>query len=150
MFVVAAFIFAYVILLVLQCRYVSLLYAGSDHSDFKSRPLKAYWDLFPSYEYSCINGEAFMFGASIANTITDLMTTIIPVTLIATLHLPTRQRIAVMAIFGLGVLVNIAGAFRTFYVHRSMQVTNLDTTWVGWPTCISAIIEIGLGLVCVL
>jgi hypothetical protein len=94
-----------------------------------------------------MDGEGFILGASIANTITDLMTTMIPVTLIATLHLPTRQRIAIMAIFGLGVLVNVTGALRTFYVHRSMLVTNRDTTWVGWPTCISAIVEIGLGLV---
>jgi hypothetical protein len=88
-----------------------------------------------------------MFSASIGNTLTDFLTTIIPVSLIARLHLPPRQRVAVISIFGLGILVNIAGAFRTYYSHRSMQVTNLDSTWVGWPTDISAIIEIGLGLV---
>jgi hypothetical protein len=94
-----------------------------------------------------MDGKTFILAASIANTLTDFLTTMIPVSLIARLHLPPRQRIAVMSIFGLGILVNIAGAFRTFYVHRTMLVTNLDNTWVGWPTDVSSVIEIGLGLV---
>jgi hypothetical protein len=131
MFIVGGFLVAYEIIELVQCR-----------------PLAALWDLVPTYPYRCIEGTTFILGASIANTITDLLATLIPMSLIATLHLPTRQRIAVISIFGLGVLVNIAGAFRTYYVHRSLSVTNLDVTWVGWPTDMSAIIEIGLGLVC--
>ena len=49
-----------------------------------------------------------------------------------------------MGLFALGATVNIAGALRTYYMHTSMLVKDLDRSWVGWPTCISAIVEIGL------
>ncbi|KAL1969780.1 hypothetical protein VTN77DRAFT_7289 [Rasamsonia byssochlamydoides] len=111
------------------------------------RPMKAYWDLMPTYPYHCINGEAFILSASIMNTITDLLTTLIPISLVWRVKLPKRQRIAVISIFGLGILVNVAGAFRTFYVHRTMVAKDHDSTWVGWPTCITASVEIGLGLI---
>lgn len=55
-----------------------------------------------------------------------------------------------MGLFALGATVNIAGALRTYYMHTSMLVKDLDRSWVGWPTCISAIVEIGLGVVCYL
>lgn len=103
----------------------------------------------PTYPYVCkINSYLLTFAGSIANTITDFLTTLIPVTLIGKLNVPYRQRIAIMALFALGVTVNIAGALRTYYMHKSMLVKNLDHTWVGWPTCVSAIVEIGLGVVC--
>ncbi|KAH8705852.1 hypothetical protein BGW36DRAFT_457224 [Talaromyces proteolyticus] len=131
MSIIVAFGVTYIILLLVQCR-----------------PLKALFDILPQYPHTCsVDSHMLTYGASIANTITDLLTTLIPVTLVATLHLPYRQRIAVMTIFLLGVFVNVAGAFRTYYVHRSMVITNLDRSWVGWPTCISAIVEIGLGLI---
>ena len=69
--------------------------------------------------------------------------------LIWNLKLPARQRIAVMSIFGLGIVVNIAGAIRTAYVYESMIAT-YDATWMGWPILLSAAIEINLGLVCIL
>lgn len=111
--------------------------------------MKALFDLVPTYHYVCtINSYLLTYAASIANTITDFLTTLIPVTLIGKLHLPYRQRIVIMALFALGATVNIAGALRTYYMHTSMLVKDLDRSWVGWPTCIAAIVEIGLGVVC--
>lgn len=69
--------------------------------------------------------------------------------LIWNLKLPARQRIAVMSIFGLGIVVNVAGAIRTAYVYESMIAT-YDATWMGWPILLSAAIEINLGLVRIL
>lgn len=77
------------------------------------------------------------------------MCTVIPMPLIWNLKLPARQRIAVMSIFGLGIVVNVAGAIRTAYVYESMIAT-YDATWMGWPILLSAAIEINLGLVCIL
>lgn len=110
--------------------------------------MKALFDLVPTYHYVCtINSYLLTYAASIANTITDFLTTLIPVTLIGKLHLPYRQRIVIMGLFALGATVNIAGALRTYYMHTSMLVKDLDRSWVGWPTCITAIVEIGLGVV---
>lgn len=66
--------------------------------------------------------------------------------LIWSLNLPTRQRLAVISIFALGIVVNVAGSVRTVYAWKS-QLTTYDQTWEGWPVLIAASVEINLGLV---
>lgn len=90
-----------------------------------------------------------MFAASVINIFTDFLATVIPMPLIWSLKLPTRQRIAVISIFGLGIFVNVAGCCRTVYVYKSM-IASYDSTWLGWPVLLSAGVEINLGLVCLL
>ncbi|GAB1197464.1 hypothetical protein APSETT444_006758 [Aspergillus pseudonomiae] len=46
--------------------------------------------------------------------------------LIWNLKLPARQRIAVMSIFSLGIVVNVAGTVRTVYVYKSMIASQLE------------------------
>ncbi|KAE8358075.1 hypothetical protein BDV27DRAFT_163926 [Aspergillus caelatus] len=111
------------------------------------RPLKAYWDLNPTYPYTCIDGRAFIFSVSIINIVTDLLCTLIPMTLIWKLQMKTRQKIAVGYLFGLGVLINIAGSLRTYYYCQSIKSPLGDSTWLGFPTFICSSIEIGLGLI---
>lgn len=112
-----------------------------------SRPMKAIWDLNPQYPHTCINDGAAVFAASVVNVCNDLLCTLAPMPLVWNLKLPVRQRLAVMSIFGLGVLVNVAGAVRTAYVYESMLAT-YDMTWMGWPILLSGTIEINLGLIC--
>lgn len=89
---------------------------------------------------------AIVFSASVINIFTDLLVTALPMPLIWSLNLPARQRLAVISIFGLGVVVNVAGCVRTVYVWKSM-VTGYDGTWLGWPGLITAAVELSLGLV---
>lgn len=110
------------------------------------RPIKAYWDLEPQYPHTCLNDGAIVFSASTINIFTDVLTTILPMPLIWKLKLPARQRLAVMGIFGLGIIVDVAGAIRTYYVWKSM-IASYDTTWKGWPVLLAATVEINLGLV---
>ncbi|RDW78748.1 uncharacterized protein DSM5745_05600 [Aspergillus mulundensis] len=116
-------------------------------SIFQCRPIKAYWDLEPQYPHTCLDDGAIVFSASTINIFTDVVTTILPMPLIWKLKLPTRQRLAVMGIFGLGIIVDVAGAIRTYYVWRSM-IASYDTTWEGWPVLLAATVEINLGLIC--
>lgn len=111
------------------------------------RPIKAYWEVEPKYHYKCMNDPAIVFSASVINIFTDFVATAIPMPLIWSLKLPARQRLAVISIFGLGIIVNVAGSVRTVYVWKSM-VASYDITWVGWPVLIAAAVEISLGLVC--
>lgn len=110
------------------------------------RPIKAYWDVSPTYPHKCLNGGSLVFAASVINIFTDFLVTALPMPLIWSLKLPARQRLAVISIFGLGIIVNVAGSVRTVYVWKSM-VVGYDTTWVGWPVLIAAAVEINLGLV---
>lgn len=66
--------------------------------------------------------------------------------LIWSLDLPTLHRLAVISIFAVGVIVNVAGTVRTVYVWECMVVT-YDATWMGWPILIASTVEISLGLV---
>lgn len=89
---------------------------------------------------------AIVFSASVINIFTDLLVTALPMPLIWSLKLPARQRLAVISIFALGIVVNVAGCVRTVYAWKSMM-TGYDGTWVGWPGLITAAVELSLGLV---
>ncbi|RJE22605.1 integral membrane protein [Aspergillus sclerotialis] len=114
---------------------------------FQCSPVKAYWEVNPKYPHSCMNGGAIVFAASVVNIFTDFLATVLPMPLIWSLKLPTRQRLAVISIFGLGILVNVAGTCRTVYVYKSM-LDSYDQTWMGWPVLVSAAVEINIGLIC--
>ncbi|KAJ5689103.1 hypothetical protein N7462_003495 [Penicillium macrosclerotiorum] len=116
-------------------------------SIFQCSPVKAYWDVEPTYPNKCMDNGAIVFSASVINIFTDFMVTALPMPLIWSLKLPARQRLAVISIFALGIVVNVAGSVRTVYVWKSM-VVGYDTTWVGWPVLIAASVEINLGLIC--
>jgi hypothetical protein len=110
------------------------------------RPIRAYWEISPTGQYHCMNDGAIVFSASVINIFTDFLVTALPMPLIWSLKLPARQRLAVISIFALGVVVNVAGSVRTVYVWKSM-VVGYDSTWLGWPVLIAAVVEISLGLV---
>ncbi|KAL4807780.1 hypothetical protein BDV18DRAFT_107973 [Aspergillus unguis] len=116
-------------------------------SIFQCLPIHAYWDIEPQYPHHCLNDGAIVFSASTINIFTDVITTILPMPLIWKLKMPTRQRIAVMCIFGLGIIVDVAGAVRTYYVWQSL-IVSYDETWEGWPVLLAATVEINLGLLC--
>lgn len=86
-------------------------------------------------------------GASVINVFTDFMTTVVPMPLIWKLNLPRRQRLAVIGIFGIGIVVTIASSVRTYYAWLD-SFGSYDSSWWGWATSLSASIEINLGLVC--
>ncbi|KAJ5398794.1 hypothetical protein N7465_009283 [Penicillium sp. CMV-2018d] len=115
-------------------------------SIFQCSPIRAYWEV-NTESYHCMNDGAIVFSASVVNIFTDLLVTALPMPLIWSLKLPARQRLAVISIFGLGVVVNVAGCVRTVYVWKSMM-TGYDGTWVGWPGLITAAVELSLGLIC--
>ncbi|EED18206.1 integral membrane protein [Talaromyces stipitatus ATCC 10500] len=114
---------------------------------FTCIPLKASFDLLPDYPYHCIDGNAVVIAASVINVCTDFMTTVVPMPLIWKLQLPRRQRLAVIAIFGIGITVTIASSVRTYYAWMN-TFGSYDATWYGWATGLSASVEINMGLIC--
>ncbi|KAJ5663398.1 hypothetical protein N7507_004129 [Penicillium longicatenatum] len=116
-------------------------------SIFQCSPVQAYWEVAPTYPHKCMNDGDIVFSASVINIFTDFLVTTLPMPLIWSLKLPARQRLAVISIFGLGVVVNVAGSVRTVYVWKS-QKASYDQTWQGWPILVAAVVEISLGLIC--
>jgi hypothetical protein len=66
-----------------------------------------------------MNSGDILFAASVINIFTDFLVTALPMPLIWSLKLPARQRLAVISIFGLGIIVNVAGSFRTYFVWQA-------------------------------
>jgi hypothetical protein len=60
--------------------------------------------------------------------------------------MPVRQRFAVAILFGLGIIVSVAGVVRTWFIYRSL-FNEYDQTWYAYPLWIAAAIEIDLGVV---
>jgi hypothetical protein len=57
-----------------------------------------------------------------------------------------RERLAVAALFGMGLIVTAAGIVRTWFIYRSL-FNEYDQTWYSYPLWIAAAIEIDLGVV---
>jgi hypothetical protein len=57
-----------------------------------------------------------------------------------------RERMAVAALFGMGLIVTAAGIVRTWYIYRSL-FNEWDQTWYAYPLWIAAAVEIDLGVV---
>jgi hypothetical protein len=60
--------------------------------------------------------------------------------------MPRSQRFGVAVLFGLGIIVSVAGVVRTWFIYRSL-FGEYDQTWYAYPLWIAAAIEIDLGVV---
>lgn len=107
-------------------------------------PLKAAWDLNPTYHYTCFNTEYFFLFSGIINTVTDFLCTILPAAIVLKVEMPVRKRIAVASIFFIGIFVNIASVLRIYYfaiAHISGDY------WNAYPAAVAGNFEVGLGAV---
>ncbi|KAK5267249.1 hypothetical protein LTR99_006436 [Exophiala xenobiotica] len=110
-------------------------------------PLRAFWHNTSPNE-QCMDFIAYwMFSASF-NTITALVVWVIPVPVIRTLHLPTRQKRWLMLVFLLGFLTCLAAGLRIWVLHITLERTrtnlapyvSLVATWTS--------LEINIGIIC--
>jgi hypothetical protein len=82
----------------------------------------------------------------ITNIINDLFVYILPMPMLWRIQLPKKQRIGLIALFGVGSLVNIAGGLRLYY---SIIVNNSrDGTWTGFQLWTWEAVEVDLGITC--
>ncbi|KAH9868670.1 hypothetical protein J1614_007742 [Plenodomus biglobosus] len=109
-------------------------------------PVKNYWTLTAPAN-SCMDEGYVTLVCGILNCVADFATTITPIPLVMGLHMPRRQRIAVAILFGLGIIVTVAGVVRTWYIYASL-IKSYDQTWYAYPLWIAAAVEIDLGVIC--
>ncbi|CAI6336000.1 unnamed protein product [Periconia digitata] len=113
---------------------------------FQCIPVSNYW-MFAAPKGSCMDEGKATLCIGIINCVADFTCTILPIPLVARLQMPRRQRIAVIVLFGLGFIVTIAGAVRTWYIYMSL-ILEYDQTWYAYPLWIAAAVEIDLGVIC--
>ncbi|KAL6712563.1 hypothetical protein ACN47E_000440 [Coniothyrium glycines] len=124
------------------CIFISFIFI----SIFQCNPVRNYW-IIGVPPGSCVDEGIVTLVCGIINCVADFATTVTPIPLIMGLHMPRRQRLAVAVLFGLGIVVTVAGVVRTWYIYRSL-IGEYDQTWYAYPLWIAAAIEIDLGVIC--
>lgn len=109
-------------------------------------PVKAYWIFPPLPNGHCLDEGKVMLGGGVVNSVSDLITTVLPIPIVWRLQMPLKQRIGVCILLCLGFIVTIAGSIRTYYTWKSL-LDSWDETWYAYPLWIAAAVEIDLGLV---
>ena len=71
-----------------------------------------------------------MLSFSIITIFLDFVILLLPVPIVWTLQLPKKQRIAVIALFGAGIIVCVAGIVHAHFVDVAL-VKSYDETWTG-------------------
>jgi len=105
-------------------------------SIFTCVPFKAIWaSWFPwwaeVHEYRCINGNRAAIAASIISSVQDLVTCLLPTSLLYGMRIPLRQKIMTGLLFGLGILVCAVAAARVaaqFILEPSWDETCQSTS----------------------
>lgn len=111
------------------------------------RPVQVYWQFPPTIVNGyCMDEGKVTLAAGILNSVSDLLTTVLPIPIIMRLQMPLRDRIGVCILLCLGFIVTIAGAIRTYYIWKSL-LDSWDETWLAFPLWISAAVEIHLAVV---
>ncbi|KAK5111136.1 hypothetical protein LTR62_005335 [Meristemomyces frigidus] len=110
-------------------------------------PIQAYWVFPPDSGGRCLDEGKVLLGSGIINCFSDLLTTVLPIPIVARLQMPRRQRIGVCILLCLGFIVTIAGIIRTYFIWKSL-VQQYDETWWAYPLWIAAAVEIDLAVIC--
>lgn len=109
-------------------------------------PASDYWDLLAP-QRTCAQEGPPLLSQSIISTVLDGFLYFLPMPTLFSIKLPLKQRIGLMALFGLGSLVVVAGVVRTYYIHVVVYET-YDVTWDGVYIWIWTAIEVNLGVIC--
>ncbi|KAI4674809.1 uncharacterized protein J4E84_010415 [Alternaria hordeiaustralica] len=114
---------------------------------FFCTPIKNYWTIGAPADTCMDEGTATLI-CGIINCVADFLTTLTPIPLVMGLHMRLRERMAVAALFGMGLIVSAAGIVRTWFIYRSLFNNEYDQTWYAYPLWIAAAVEIDLGVIC--
>jgi hypothetical protein len=108
-------------------------------------PVQAAWEII--LHAKCQNqGLSTLISGSV-KTFTDLLITTLPIPLILRMSMPRRQKYAAVALLGVGYLVTVAGALRTYFTWRTFYTT-WDITWMQYPAFLTAAVENDVAVVC--
>ncbi|KAJ9609410.1 hypothetical protein H2200_005737 [Cladophialophora chaetospira] len=128
---------------------------------FVCRPFVSYWRSYsPDYteKYTCGNEQIPIVLSAAASVFSDIYASILPMLLVRTLKLSSRQRLGLYLLFSAGLLTAGIGTARLLYLVKVTTNYRLgpdtaDITWYGWPTFVSRTaaltdIEAHLAIIC--
>lgn len=142
MFIVAEVI-VFTFLDIFQCRYVH--FSRTNTNSNINSPYSDYWKLTSDPQPNCFNEGNILLVAGIFDTVSDLVVVILPIPKVWQLKLPNRETIIVIALFGTGFMVALAGAVRTIFICRIERTW--DRTWVTHNVWLAASVGLYLDVV---
>ena len=116
---------------------------------FNCRPTEAYWKAFSfdyNVDYHCTNTKVLNPASGVMSVVSDLYSVILPMGMLRHFNTDRRKKIALNAVFSLGLLVVGAGVARTYYLAK--LGSDYDITWVGFNVLIWAVLEVQLAIIC--
>ncbi|MCJ1477259.1 hypothetical protein MMC13_005930 [Lambiella insularis] len=130
-FVVMAFVFSYATASILA-------------TVFQCLPVSRVWD--KSVSGHCINLTAFWYANAGSSIFSDLMIFVLPIPVIHSLHLPFRQKVALVMVFAIATFVCVTSVLRMTTLNVASKSndqtygTLISTTWTT--------IELNTGIIC--
>ncbi|KAF2747294.1 hypothetical protein M011DRAFT_477368 [Sporormia fimetaria CBS 119925] len=109
-------------------------------------PISSYWKLLADHR-DCIPEGPPLVVQSTLNVVTDFMIYALPIPTLLKLSLPWNQRMGLIALFGFGGVIVIAGSFRAYHVHYVLFRT-YDITWEGFQIWVWTAVETNVGVIC--
>ncbi|KAI1643796.1 uncharacterized protein F4817DRAFT_348677 [Daldinia loculata] len=112
------------------------------------RPIKYNWEVGPAALQHCGNLSMKFLLSSIFNLTLDVCILVLPMPMLWTLQLNSRKKIALTVVFGLGIFVCFATAWRTYnVVHFSTPEAKLNFTMTVVDDALWSGLEINLGII---
>ncbi|KAK3402607.1 hypothetical protein B0T20DRAFT_343898 [Sordaria brevicollis] len=110
------------------------------------QPLHKMWDFTNSVDGQCINTTAFFYFTSAFNILTDLFILLLPITTLQSINRPTREKIALFIIFGVGTFAAVASIVRlhTIYIYTLAE----DPFHEGIKVNLWSVIEVTIAIAC--
>ncbi|KAL8650703.1 MAG: hypothetical protein Q9210_003674, partial [Variospora velana] len=87
----------------------------------------------------------FILISSGLNVFADIYLLVIPITAVAKLHMPLRQKLGVSAVFFTGMLACLSGILALYY--RTQLLATRDITWHATPVFIFTVLEINTNII---
>ncbi|KAH9819374.1 hypothetical protein Tdes44962_MAKER05212 [Teratosphaeria destructans] len=119
---------------------------------FNCNPTRAYWMAFDihwiatRHPYTCADTKAINLLSGICSAVSDLYSVVLPIIMTRKIQLPKRQKIALRAIFCLGLLVVATSAVRSYNLYEVGEQS--DVTWYIFNVYAWSQAELQLGLIC--
>jgi len=110
------------------------------------RPFNSYWNL-TRYPIDCYNEAPMLMAYSVIAALLDLFVWVLPLPTLYHTKLPLSQRLALVTLFGFGLVVVIASCIRIYWCHYVLEET-YDVTWYGFHLWIWTAVEVQLGIIC--
>ncbi|KAK1779867.1 hypothetical protein QBC45DRAFT_477409 [Copromyces sp. CBS 386.78] len=110
------------------------------------QPLHKMWDFTGAVEDTCINTTAFFYFTSGFNILTDIWILLLPVSTLREINRPTREKIALFLIFGVGTFAAVASVVRlhTIYIYTLAE----DPFHQGIKVNLWSVIEVTIAISC--